>query len=61
MRIQGDALAREHMGGEYYVYQLSNAFLDNREFVMEEGTVLSEEFQHIIGQALRAARLIDQV
>ena len=39
MRIQGDALARdasEQTGrdGDYYVYQLSNAFLDNQEFIM---------------------------
>ncbi len=61
MRIQGDALAGEHMGGEYHVYQLSNAFLDNREFVLEEGAALSQEFEHIIGQALKAARVIDQI
>ncbi|MCI8981504.1 MAG: hypothetical protein HFG78_03735 [Hungatella sp.] len=61
MRIQGEAMAEEHMGGEYYVYQLSNAFLDNREFELEEGVELSEEFEHIITQALKAEKAIDQV
>lgn len=63
MRIQGDALAEdasEHMGGDYYVYELSNAFLDNREFVMPEGVELSEKFQYIICRALEAEKVIDR-
>ena len=28
---------------------------------LEEGAALSQEFEHIIGQALKAARVIDQI
>ena len=60
MRMQGEALARECAGGEYYVFQLSNAFLDGREFCLEEGARMEPEYRHIIGQALKAGALIEK-
>lgn len=61
MRIQGEALAEKHMGGEYYVYQLSNAFLDGELFILTDNMKLSPEFQYIISQALKAELVIDKV
>lgn len=61
MRLQGEALAEEHMGGEYYVYQLSNAFLDGKKFSLADDVELLPEFQYIISQALKAEKVIDQV
>ena len=66
MRIQGDALARdasEQTGrdGDYYVYQLSNAFLDNQEFIMQKDVKISPEYQYIMKRALEAERVIDKV
>ena len=37
MRIQGDTLAEVQPDAEYYVYQLSNAFLDERPFLLTPG------------------------
>ena len=61
MRIQGEALAEKHMGGEYYVYQLSNAFLDGELFMLTDNVKLSPEFRYIIRQALKAELVIDEV
>ena len=61
MRIQGEALAEKHMGGEYYVYQLSNAFLDGELFMLTDNVKLSPEFRYIIRQALKAEVVIDKV
>ncbi len=61
MRFQGEILAEEQEDGEYYVYQLSNAFLDNRQFYMNEANHIQPEFAYIINRALEAARRIDQV
>lgn len=60
MRIQGDALAERENGGEYYVYQLSNAFLDGEVFVLEEGAELSDAYMYIIRRALEAEKAIDE-
>ena len=46
--------------GKYYVFQLSNAFLDGREFCLEEGARMEPEYRHIIGQALKAGALIEK-
>ena len=46
---------------EYYVYQLSNAFLDNASYHLPEGAEIPPEIRHIISCALQAAELIDQV
>lgn len=61
MRIQGDMLAEEEKGGGYYVYQLSNAFLDNRRFVLDEDARLSDDYAYIISRALEAEKAIDSV
>ena len=66
MRIQGDALARdasEQTGrdGDYYVYQLSNDFLDNQEFIMPKDVKLSLEYEYIMKRALEAEKVIDKV
>lgn len=61
MRLQGEFLASEQEDGQYYVYQLSNAFLDNREFHMPENSHIQPEYAYIINRALEAAKRIDQV
>ena len=60
MRFQGDSLAQEREGGEYYVYQLSNAFLDGEKFALKGDEDIQEEFVYIISQALKAAAVIDE-
>ena len=40
MRENGDVLADKQEDGEYYVYQLSNAFLDNTSFHLDESVNL---------------------
>lgn len=59
MREKGDMLAEEQTDGEYFVYLLSNAFLDNKPFQIELPETLDEGFRYIIGRALQAAAIID--
>ncbi len=61
MRVKGEALAEEQQNAEYYVYQLSNAFLDNTPYHLPEGAEIPPEIRYIISCALQAAELIDQV
>ncbi|MCI9439706.1 MAG: hypothetical protein HFH15_00405 [Ruminococcus sp.] len=61
MRIKGDALVEEHPDAEYYVYQLSNAFLDGTSYKLPEETALPQDIMHIISRALQAGKLIDQI
>ncbi len=61
MRVKGEALAEEQHNAEYYVYQLSNAFLDDAPYHLPEGAKIPPEIRHIISCALQAAELIDQV
>lgn len=61
MRIKGEALAEEQPDAEYYVYQLSNAFLDGTTYKLPEETELPQDIMHIIFRALQAGELIDQV
>ncbi len=61
MRIKGDALAEEQLDAEYYVYQLSNAFLDGTSYQLPEHTNLPSDIRHIISRALQAAALIDAI
>lgn len=60
MRLRGDSLALEQESGESCVYQLSNAFLDGREFVLEGTGDIAEEYRYIIRQALKAEQAIDR-
>lgn len=61
MRENGDLLADRQEDGEYYVYQLSNAFLDNTSFHLDESVKLESKFRYIIDRALAAAEVIDSV
>ena len=60
MRSMGDILAEEHMDAEYYVYQLSNTFLDDQPYLLDISK-LPPEIIHIIEQAKKAAEIIDTV
>ena len=59
MRENGDVLADRQEDGEYYVYQLSNAFLDNTSFHLDDSVKLESKFRYIIDRALAAAEVID--
>jgi len=61
MRLQGDVLAGQQKGGEYYVFQLSNAFLDGGQFVLKGDEDISEQIRYIIRQALKAEQVIDSI
>ena len=61
MRLQGDVLAGQQKGGEYYVFQLSNAFLDGAQFVLKGDEEISEQIRYIIRQALKAEQVIDSI
>lgn len=65
MRLQGEQMAREYMaeekiGGDTYVLQMSNAFLDNREFHMTEGVKIEPEYEYILRRGLAAAERIER-
>lgn len=61
MSIKGDALAEEQTDGEYYVYQLSLAFLDGTPFRLSASPDMTPEIRYIIRRALRAAEIIDNL
>lgn len=61
MRINGDILAEEQTDDEYYIYQLSNSFLDNVPFHLDESADISPESMHIIRRALETSAIIDQL
>lgn len=61
MREKGDMLAEEQTDGEFYVYHLSNAFLDGKPFQMELPESLDDSFRYIIERALKAAAIIDSL
>ncbi len=61
MRLQGDVLAGQQKGGEYYLFQLSNAFLDGEQFVLKGDEDISEQIRYIIRQALKAEQVIDSI
>ncbi len=61
MRVKGEALAEERHDAEYYVYQLSNTFLDNAPYQLPESADITPEIMYIISRALEAAELIEQV
>lgn len=59
MRDKGDVLAEEQKDGEYYVYQLSNAFLDDSAFYLKDSDSIDPEIKYIIQRGLIAAAIID--
>lgn len=61
MRLHGDTLAQVQPDEEYYVVQLSNAFLDDKPFSLPGNARLEPKQQHIINQALKAASVIDNI
>lgn len=60
MRSMGDILAEEQMDAEFYVYQLSNSFLDNKPYTLDISK-LPSEITYIITQAQKAADIIDSI
>lgn len=61
MRIHGDTLAEQQQDSQYYVYQLSNAFLDDAPFRLDPTLPIDPETRHIMMQALLAAEIIDNL
>lgn len=61
MRSNGELLAEEQTDAEYYVYQLSNAFLDNAPFSLDENVDLPPSIAHIIKRSLKASEIIDSI
>ena len=61
MRINGDILASEQKDAQVYIYYLSNAFLDDKPFHMDENADIPQDIRYIIRQALKAAEVIDQL
>lgn len=66
MRRQGEDLAKEQLKGEqlsgdFYIYELSNAFLDGRRYQLPKDARIEPEFAHIIGKAQEAADIIDGI
>lgn len=61
MRDNGDVLVSEQTTDEYYVYLLSNAFLDDAPYRLPDNAEIRASTRHIIFQALRAAEVIDSI
>lgn len=61
MRIQGDILAGDEPSSDYYMYQLSNSFLDGSPFHLDPDARIDPEKRYTIRQSLRAAEVIDSV
>ncbi len=61
MMIKGDVLAEEQADEQFYIYQLSCAFLSDQPFALPESVKLSPEFQYILDIAQKAAAVIDKV
>lgn len=61
MRSKGECFAEEQTNDEYYVYELSNAFLDNKPFHLTASQNITPGVRHIISQALKASDIIDHV
>ena len=61
MLVKGDALAEERNDGEYYVYLLSGAFLEDKPYTLPEDADIPQEIRYIIDRAIRASAVIDEV
>lgn len=61
MRINGDILAQQQQDAQVYIYYLSNAFLDNKPFHLEESVNIPPEIRYIIERALAASEIIDKL
>ncbi len=60
MSVKGDALAEEQSDGEYYVYQLSLALLNDQPFRLDTIANVPSEIRYIIRRALRASEIIEE-
>ena len=61
MRTQGDVLMAEQPEEESYIYQLSNVFLDNTPFQLDDPQKVHPDILYIIQKALRVSDIIDQL
>lgn len=61
MRNQGDILMKEQPEEEACIYQLSNAFLDNTPFQLDDPQKVHPDILYIIQKALRASDIIDRL
>lgn len=61
MRTQGDVLIAEQPEEEAYIYRLSNAFLDNMPFQLDDPQKVQPDILHIIQKALHASDIIDRL
>ena len=61
MQVKGDALAEERNDGEYYVYLLSGAFLEDKPYILPEDADIPQEIRYIIDRAIRASAVIGEV
>ena len=58
MRTQGDVLIAEQPEEEAYIYRLSNAFLDDMPFQLDDPQKVQPDILHIIQKALHASDII---
>lgn len=61
MSIKGEALTEEHTDGEYYIYLLSGALLNDEPYDTALPPDLDQESRHIISRALHASQIIDSL
>lgn len=61
MRTQGDVLIAEQPEEEAYIYRLSNAFLDDMPFQLDDPQKVQPDILHIIQKALHASDIIDRL
>lgn len=61
MTSNGESLAMEQTTGEYYIYLLSLAFLENKPYQMPDDSLIEPENKYILLQALRASQVIDNL
>ncbi|MCI8418418.1 MAG: hypothetical protein HFI33_13160 [Lachnospiraceae bacterium] len=61
MRINGEILADQQADAQSIVYQLSNAFLDDVPFYLEETLSIPKDIRYIIEKALEASAVIDKL
>ena len=61
MRNKGEIIAEEQKDDEYYVYELSNSFLDDKPFSIDDPAKIRPEIRYIIERAQKAAEIIDQI
>lgn len=62
MSAKGESMAFENQesAGEFFMYQLSIALLEERPFTIPENLQLSDRYQYIISRGIEASRVIDE-